>query len=257
MEVIGDHLLKWSGEKLTVTHPVRDLIFDGYDDKILDLLHRLKLKNIQVPFKRFGWFVERNGSSSYDGRFNMHTGEDDLGVLGLLELWNHESRTAAYPEACGQVKGTTDELWPPEHNPTRPLSMFIGDVCRTINLKYDGDGEKFNVKAQRYAADESVLDNGVRYPEAACYCTADADHCPDLAPGALNVSACKFGAPAFLSFPHFYLGDESYRSQVDGMVPDKSVHEFYMLMVRSLGIPMEVRAGMQINLLMDEYFPKG
>lgn len=257
MQLVGEHLMEWTGEKLAVTHTVRELVFDGYDDIILDVLRRLKLKSIQVPFDRFGWFVDRNGSSSYDGRFNMHTGEDQIKNLGLLQLWNSQSSSPAYPGECGKIQGTTGELWPPEEDHQRPLLMFVGDVCRTIKLRYSGEGEKYNVKAQRYMADESVLDNGKKYEEAACYCTADAEHCPDLAPGAMNVSTCKFGAPAFLSFPHFYLADESYGAQVDGMVPNETLHEFYMLIVRSLGIPMQVRAGMQINLLMDEYFTKG
>lgn len=257
MKIVGEQLMNWAGEHLTITRTVRELVFDGYDDKILDVLRRLNLKKFEIPFDRFGWFVDRNGSSSYDGRFHMYTGEDDIKNLGLLQLWNGQSEDAAYPGECGKIQGTTGELWPPETDRTKSLQMFVGDVCRAIKLKYEGEAVKYNVKVQRYVADESVLDNGDKYPEAACYCTADAASCPDLAPGAMNVSACKFGAPAFLSFPHFYLGDESYRNQVEGMEPNETMHSFYMLLQRSLGIPMEVRAGMQINLLMDEYFNMG
>lgn len=257
MKFVGSHLLDWAHEHLTVTKTVRSLIFDGYDDIILDLMGRLNLKQFYIPFKRFGWFVERNASSSYDGRFHMDTGAADINRLGMLQLWNGHSRTGAYPGDCGKVQGTTGELWPPVSTVETPLEMFIGDVCRSLRLKYAGEGEKFGVQAQRYVADESVLDNGDKYDEAACYCTGAPGECPDLAPGAMNVSSCKFGAPAFLSFPHFYLGDASYREAVEGMEPNEELHSFYMLMVRKLGIPMEVRAGMQINLLMDEYFDKG
>ena len=31
-----------------------------------------------IPFDRFGWFYDRNGSESYDGLFEMFTGEDDI-----------------------------------------------------------------------------------------------------------------------------------------------------------------------------------
>lgn len=257
MKLVGKHLMNWAGEKLAVTHSVRSLIFDGYDDKILDLLKRLNLKQFDIPFEKFGWFVDRNGSSSYDGRFHMYTGEDSISNLGLLQLWNHQDRTAAYPGECGRIQGTTAELWPPEMDHLKPLTMFIGDVCRSLTLKYVGEGEKFRVKAQRYSADDSVLDNGVKYKEAACYCTADAQHCPDLAPGVMNVSTCKFGAPAFLSFPHFYLADDSYTEKVDGMQPNETEHQFNMMIVRDLGIPLDVSAGMQINLLMDQYFNDG
>lgn len=256
MRIVGDELMNWAGEHLLVTKTVRELIFEGYDDKILDVLRRLKLKKFEIPFDRFGWFVDRNGSSSYDGRFHMNTGTDDIGQLGMLQLWNFAGHTA-YAGDCGLVQGTTGELWPPVSDKQRPLEMFVGDVCRKIKLRYDSEGEKFSVKAQKYVMDESVLDNGWHYPEAACYCTANAAECPDLLPGALNVSACKFGAPAFLSLPHFYMGDESYRAKINGMQPNAEKHSFYMLLERSLGIPLEVRGGMQINLLIDQYYDMG
>ena len=31
-----------------------------------------------IPFDRFGWFYDRNGSETYDGLFEMFTGEDDI-----------------------------------------------------------------------------------------------------------------------------------------------------------------------------------
>lgn len=257
MKIIGEELLNWTGESLAVTHTIRDLIFNGYEDKILDLLRRLKLKKFEIPFEKFGWFVDRNGSSIYDGRFHMGTGDSNIADLGMLQMWNYDMETSAFPGECGRIKGTTGELWPPEKDFKKPLSMFVGDVCRTIKLQYDGEATMFDVEAQRYLADESVLDNGARYEESACYCLADAASCPDLAPGVMNVSACKFGAPAFLSFPHFYLGDESYTNKISGMKPNKDKHEFSMVIQRSLGIPLQVSAGMQINLLMDEYFNMG
>lgn len=255
MQIIGDALLDWDHAELTITKSIRELIFDGYDEKILQLMHKLHLKQFPIPFTKFGWFVDRNASSSYDGRFHMHTGEDDIKNLGLLQLWNYEDRTNSYSGDCSKVRGTTGELWPPETDTELPLEMFVTDICRSIKLRYQTEGSKFDIDAQKYRADEHFLDNGQKYEENKCFCTAD--HCPDLPSGVMNVSSCKFGAPAFLSFPHFYMADDSYRDAIDGMKPDETQHEFYLLMQRSLGIPLEVRAGLQINLLMEEYFPEG
>lgn len=46
--------------------------------------------------------------------------------------------------------------------------------------------------------------------------------------GLFNVSSCRFGAPVFMSFPHFYSADPFYREQVGGMNPDKDKHEFFV-----------------------------
>lgn len=40
-----------------VTKTVRELVFDGYDDKMLDLVEKLNI-SINIPFKKFGWFVD-------------------------------------------------------------------------------------------------------------------------------------------------------------------------------------------------------
>lgn len=68
-----------------------------------------------------------------------------------------------------------------------------------------------------------------------------------------NASACKFDAPAFVSFPHFYLADKNYISKIDGMRPDKEKHEFYVSMEPRTGIPLDIRAQLQINLLLQSY----
>lgn len=46
--------------------------------------------------------------------------------------------------------------------------------------------------------------------------------------GLFNVSSCRFGAPVFMSFPHFYNADPFYHQQVEGMKPEKDKHEFFV-----------------------------
>lgn len=72
-------------------------------------------------------------------------------------------------------------------------------------------------------------------------------------PGVFNASKCKFDTPAFVSFPHFYLADKSYTDVIDGMNPNKEDHEFSIAMEPRTGIPLSVRAQMQINLLLKPY----
>jgi hypothetical protein len=48
--------------------------------------------------------------------------------------------------------------------------------------------------------------------------------------GVLNNTACRLGAPAFMSYPHFYLGDQYYLDQIEGMKPEKEKHEFYAIL---------------------------
>ena len=70
-----------------------------------------------------------------------------------------------------------------------------------------------------------MFDNGTKVASRKCYC--EGMECQPS--GTLNVSSCKFGAPAFVSSPHFYLADESYRQNISGMNPKKEDHEFVLV----------------------------
>lgn len=67
----------------------------------------------------------------------------------------------------------------------------------------------------------------------------------------LHFYVSRFGAPAFISFPHFYLADPSYREPIEGMHPNRSEHEFLISLEPHTGIPLQVRAQMQINILIE------
>jgi hypothetical protein len=53
----------------------------------------------------------------------------------------------------------------------------------------------------------------------------------------LNVSACRFGAPGFLSYPHFLDADPYFREKVNGMNPDRKKHQVYFTLE-----PVSIRA---------------
>jgi hypothetical protein len=43
----------------------------------------------------------------------------------------------------------------------------------------------------------------------------------------MNVSACRFGSPMFLSLPHFLHADPELLDLVSGLQPDPEKHSFY------------------------------
>lgn len=61
----------------------------------------------------------------------------------------------------------------------------------------------------------------------------------------------RFGAPAFISYPHFYLADSSYREGIEGMHPNKTLHQFSISLEPHTGIPLQVNAEMQINIYIE------
>lgn len=244
-----NQLLKLEGS-LTVTKTVGELLFDGYDDPILKTLKTLKIPQFKVPFSKFGWFVERNNTKEYDGRFEIRTGQDDIKNVGMMTQWKYSNRTKMYRDGCSQVNGTSGELWPAEMDPTGDITLFIPDLCHSMTLSYEQPHTRFGVTGSRWTAEENVFDNGEKYPDYACYCTGPQSSCPDLLPGVQNISDCRFGAPVFASFPHFYLADPSYVNAVSGLAPNRSQHLFSLSLEPHTGIPLDVSARLQINILL-------
>lgn len=237
--------------RVTITKTVRELLFDGYNDTLLTWVKKFPLPGVKVPpFNKFGWFVDRNLSSTYDGTFEMYAGRTDTSKLGSLTKWNHVNHTQYYNGPCSDVNGTSGELWPSNMNATGDITLFVSDLCRPLTLSYQQPHSRFGVTGSRWVGDSRVFDNGQAYPPNSCYCTGDQSTCPDLLHGVHNMSDCRYGAPVFASFPHFYLADPYYVNAVDGIHPNESKHEFSLSLEPTTGIPLEVDAKIQINMMV-------
>lgn len=237
---------------LLTTRSVRELVFDGYKDNQLDYLNKVShiIPNVPViPLAKFGWFVQRNLSATHDGRMEINSGHQNIFKLGMLKRWNGKNHTKYFPLSCGNVTGTTGELWPPMKDGTQPVTMYIVDICRPLTFQPVSNVTKFGMKGVKYAGNRKTLDGmETDVDTTSCWCLAD--NCPDLAPGVFNASTCQFGAPAFMSYPHFYLADSSYTSTISGMKPNASKHEFYISLDPQYGVPLEIRARLQVNVMV-------
>nr|CAD7431136.1 unnamed protein product [Timema monikensis] len=213
-----------TGQRAHVIHKVRELLFEGYDDALLKMGNKFQfISDMKIPYDKFGWFYMRNGTASWDGHYNMATGAGDIYQAGQLKRWNYSNRTRFYSGDCGRIHGSAGELWPPLRSRDDKIDMFVPDLCKSIALDYCDDVEVSGARGYRYKAGASILDNGTLDPSTACFCGG---RCSPV--GVLNVSSCRFGSPAFVSYPHFYLGDQFYLQQVEGLSPDKDRHEFYV-----------------------------
>lgn len=67
----------------------------------------------------------------------------------------------------------------------------------------------------------------------------------------MNVSACRFGSPAFMTLPHFLHGDPQLGEMVTGLQPDPDAHSFYFAVEPKLGVPLDVAARFQLNLYLE------
>lgn len=46
-----------------------------------------------------------------------------------MDLWNGKTNTSYYDNYCGDINGTSGELWPPVKD-YQEVSIFSSDICR-------------------------------------------------------------------------------------------------------------------------------
>ncbi|KAK4875495.1 hypothetical protein RN001_011917 [Aquatica leii] len=226
-----------------IVRSVGELLFDGYDDPFVNLASTFPFLAESIPqFDKFGWFYGRNNSDEFDGVFNMNTGVSNS--LGELRQWNYHNETKFYSGNCAKVHGSAAEFYP-SHNTKDSIGFFSPDMCRHVQLDYEKDVNIKGIDGYKYSAQESMLDNGTIIPENKCYCNGQC-----VPSGAVNVSACRYGTPAFVSLPHFYKADPIYTKMVDGLQPEQSKHELYITLEPKTGLPLDVAVRLQLNIMM-------
>ncbi|XP_076673421.1 protein croquemort isoform X2 [Andrena cerasifolii] len=275
--------LMLSSSEVHVTKTVGELLFSGYEDSLINLGRMAAMGEEIPPFDKFGWFYMRNGTTMFDGHFNMDTGAQDISQFGVLKKWNHKDTTRYFKSPCNVVEGSAGEFWPP-YRQKDEITLFSGDLCRPLTYEYARTIDHMGLEGYQYVLSEKTLGNNTRrrYPhEQAKYfeqttTTEDffeAEHSsevtdppeedPDIVNigncfcngkctpvGLMNVSACRYGAPVFVSLPHFNRADPNLKDQVIGLSPDDE-HDFSITLEPTTGIPLRVTAKLQINVLLE------
>lgn len=76
------------------------------------------------------------------------------------------------------------------------------------------------IKSMEFTGKSDVFNNTCYCPSSGC-----------LLPGVRSLNLCGNNAlPIFISYPHFYLADNSYRKSIVGMKPNQTLHEFKIIL---------------------------
>ncbi|XP_064211098.1 protein croquemort-like [Tribolium castaneum] len=206
-------ILKPLFRSLFSTHTVSELLFEGYSEPLIKIARALPIfHDLKFPnWDRFGWFYQRNGTTDFAGVVNMGTG----------------------------INSTLGDLQPEE------ILTFSPDLRRKFHLHFVGTEMVDNILGYKYVLGDRFFDNGTIFPENSCFCNGEC-----VPYGMVNLSTTRHGFPLFLSLPHFFRADPTYLQPIDGLKPNKNQHESILIIEPTTGIPIEMRAKTQLNLLI-------
>lgn len=121
---------------------------------------------------------------------------------------------------------------------------------RSIRFEYEQDARVKDILGYRFALGSNMVNNSMK--ENSCFNPFPDEELGELKNGLLNVSACKFDSPAYVSYPHFYLADQSLLDQFDPtstLNPSVEKHQSYITLEPTASLPLEVTMRLQINVL--------
>lgn len=207
-------------QDIHITKTVRELLFEGYEDSMLTVGN---IFENDTPFKTVGLMIEKNATDFLSGNISTFTGTDDISKLGLISSFNNLTEYPYYEGECKKIRGSTGEFHPPNIKINKPIELFQQKLCRSLAYEYEKDIEVQGIFGHRFTLGERSIDNGTLYNENQCYMTGE-----NLPSGLMNISICNYNFPMFMSYPHFYMADSSYLDAVEGLTPDKNLHESFI-----------------------------
>ncbi|CAG4949416.1 unnamed protein product [Parnassius apollo] len=239
--------LTWANHpEAFVKLPVHRFLW-GYDDSIIDTAKPILSLQGKLKFEKFGLLVTKNGTVS--DRLTINTGEIEKNKMNVIEKLDGQTHLPYWssPE-CNSIEASDGSIFPPamlDRNTT--LYVLYPNLCRRLPFIYDRDVEiSDGIQLLRYRMPTDVFDDPSHNPTNQCYCEVDTGVCPPK--GVINVTACAMGAPALVSFPHFYLGDPILREQVTGLKPDPEKHQTFLDIHPTLGIALSGKSSLQLNI---------
>ncbi|XP_053327984.1 scavenger receptor class B member 1 isoform X2 [Spea bombifrons] len=237
--IISSAFLTYNEEPF-MNRTVKEILW-GYEDPFLNFINTILPG--KLPFKdKFGLFADFNNSNT--GVFTVNTGVDDISKVQMIDSWNGLKEVDYWhSEATNMINGTAGQMWPPFRKTSEALQFYSPDACRSLTFVYEKEADFRGIPTYRYIAPNYLFANGTDYPP-------NEGFCPCLASGVQNMSSCRFNAPLFLSFPHFYNADPGFAEAVDGLHPSEELHSLFLDLHPLTGIPMNCSIKMQLSLFM-------
>ncbi|XP_051017391.1 scavenger receptor class B member 1 isoform X2 [Acomys russatus] len=226
------------GQRAFLNRTVGEILW-GYEDPFINFLN--KYFPGMLPIKgKFGLFAEMNDTNSEV--FTVFTGVQNFSRIHLVDKWNGLSKINYWhSEQCNMINGTSGQMWAPFMTPESSLEFFSPEACRSMKLIYQDSRVFEGIPTYRFIAPKTLFANGSVYPP-------NEGFCPCLESGIQNVSTCRFGAPLFLSHPHFYNADPMLAEAITGLNPDPREHSLFLDIHPVTGIPMNCSVKLQMSL---------
>ncbi|XP_015834793.2 sensory neuron membrane protein 2 isoform X2 [Tribolium castaneum] len=240
---------------LFIKAKVRDILFDGI---VINCSNEsglvcLYLKTEQTEFLRpFGndlkYAIFNHINVSENGPFKIQIRNNDNKRGHILAYQGRKTlNNWSLKHKCNEIKGSNLIIFPPSMSSTQVIYTFFSEFCRSIAFPFDSYSKIRDVPASVYVMSRETFDSSRKN---SCFCKASGIKRGSLScnvKGTMNLKNCKNMA-IILSHPHFYLGDDVLLNYVQGLSPEKKIHESFITLGARSGIILNYAVRFQFNV---------
>ena len=217
-----------------------------------DLVHQLHTNELlvaaNVSYPTDWVSIQHNNSVNDTIPSIIHTGVGDISRIGQFQQWNGHVKLDIWANGTGanDINGTEGLFFHPYLSNGDPLEVFIADAVRSFPLQWNATISPLGLKAFRYHIPLSVYENASTNPENARWFS----WCPR---GLFYLGVTQWPViPIFGSKPHFLDGDPELREKVQGLHPNRSLHDIEVDVEPITGATVQFKQQFQINLQINQ-----
>ncbi|XP_055909082.1 sensory neuron membrane protein 2 isoform X1 [Eupeodes corollae] len=207
----------------------------------------------------FSFFYHKNQTG--DDVYEVHTGRGDamklmeiqkLDEVSTLQVWPNSSDSET--SICNLINGTDASAFPPFRKRGDSMYIFSADICRSVELFYQGDVAYKGIPGFRYSIGDNFLnDIGPEYSNE-CFCVDKLTNVIKrkngcLYSGAMDLTTC-LDAPVILTLPHMLGASNEYKKMIRGLRPDPKKHQTFVDVQQLTGTPLQGGKRVQFNMFL-------
>ncbi|KAM7439967.1 the CD36 [Porites harrisoni] len=233
--------------KLFQERTVFELLW-GYTDPFLEFL---KNPLLDCPGQKgLSSFVQLQYNNTYYGISAVHTGQVKISKLEQYTMWRGQSHLYWWSDKyANMINGSDGTQFAPRVSKDAVLYAYSPEICRSVYFTYESTVKVKGIKLYRFIAPKELYLSGDVYEANKGFCVPS-NRC--LPTGLLNISRCQpQNPPVIISPPHFYQGDKSLVEAVNGLDPQKSLHETFVDVEPITGTVMRAAKRIQINVALE------
>ena len=193
--------------------------------------------------------IQMNDSANNSLPSTIKTGAEDINGIGQYVQWQgNQGKLMVWPNGMGanDINGTEGFFFHPFLQEGEELEIFVDDTYRSFRLAHVDTMNRMGIEAFRYSFVNSTFEGAFTNPENARWGSWNPDGLFYLGPTQTPA------VPVFVSKPHFLDGDPSLLEKVDGLSPNREVHDSFLDVQPTIGANVQVQIQLQINAQVNQ-----